>query len=195
MAKNRKEVQQLGFWDDEVKQLDHDEIVLWAYQNAELVLQAWLSVQTNWKKWESRAWLKSEIRCERFDLADLPSPPARLPFPQIVKKEIERPLIKKTGYNAATERYLGYADLVISYYMPDEVCWDSHDQEWHVTARTGMLLVEAKTVMPTLGDLMRQINLYRCVIDDVVVVSPDGQWADILNEQGVLFVNYPRIVA
>jgi hypothetical protein len=45
--------------------------------------------------------------------------------------------------------------------------------------------------MPTVGELMRQINLYRTAFGGkFVVVSPDDSRADILKEQGVTFVKY-----
>ncbi len=44
--------------------------------------------------------------------------------------------------------------------------------------------------MPSLGELMRQLNLYRLVYRDVVVVSPDASYQDLLREQGMLFMPY-----
>ena len=59
------------------------------------------------------------------------------------------------------------------------------------TQRANRILVEAKSELPTLGELMRQINLYRTAFDGkVVVVSPDDTFADILKEQGVTFIKY-----
>lgn len=55
------------------------------------------------------------------------------------------------------------------------------------------ILVEVKSAMPTLGELMRQINLYRTAFKGpVVVVSPDASFADILKEQRVTFVKYAQ---
>ncbi len=53
------------------------------------------------------------------------------------------------------------------------------------------ILVEAKSVMPTVGELMRQIQLYRTAFSGkFVVVSPDESYAQILAEQGVTFIKY-----
>ena len=59
-----------------------------------------------------------------------------------------------------------------------------------VARETGSLLAEAKTVMPSLDELMRQLNLYRVVYRDVVVVSPDASYQELLREQRILFVQY-----
>ncbi|KQZ47494.1 hypothetical protein [Massilia sp. Root1485] len=64
------------------------------------------------------------------------------------------------------------------------------DQQWHVTGRGQRLLVEAKTVMPSLGELMRQLNLYRLVYSDVVVLTPDTTHTQLLLEQGILLFPY-----
>jgi hypothetical protein len=54
-----------------------------------------------------------------------------------------------------------------------------------------VLLVEAKSVLPTVGELMRQIQLYRTAFGGkIVVVSPDDSYSNILSEQGVTFVKY-----
>ena len=40
---------------------------------------------------------------------------------------------------------------------------------------------------------MRQINLYRTAFKGpVVIVSPDDSYADLLHEQGVLFIKYQK---
>jgi hypothetical protein len=41
---------------------------------------------------------------------------------------------------------------------------------------------------------MRQINLYRLAYPDVIVAAPDNSYAEVLAEQGVLFVPYSNSV-
>ncbi len=53
------------------------------------------------------------------------------------------------------------------------------------------ILVEVKSKLPTLGELMRQINLYReAHRGKVVVVSPDDSYVEVLKTQDVLFLKY-----
>jgi len=55
------------------------------------------------------------------------------------------------------------------------------------------ILAEAKTKLPSLGELMRQIQLYRTAFyGHVVVISPDDSFAEILAEQDIVFIKYPQ---
>jgi hypothetical protein len=115
---------------------------------------------------------------------------------------LEYVLSSNTGYRDRLNRIIGYADLIIRLEIPEitprfasgrpsgsgevpnafEVTWD----------RGSLILVEAKSVLPTLGELMRQIRLYLTAFDGpVVVVAPDAKYAEILAEQRVAFVQCP----
>jgi hypothetical protein len=51
--------------------------------------------------------------------------------------------------------------------------------------------IEVKTEMPTVGDLIRQIQFYRKYVSGAwIVVSPDDKNSDILREQGINFFKY-----
>lgn len=56
--------------------------------------------------------------------------------------------------------------------------------------------IEVKTEIPSLGELIRQMNTYRAYTakeyfeKKYLVVSPDDRHVDILNEQGYLFYKY-----
>lgn len=54
------------------------------------------------------------------------------------------------------------------------------------------IYVEAKTRIPSLGELFRQLNTYREYVQGLfVVVSPDDKEADLIRQQGIKFVKYP----
>lgn len=192
MASAREKIPQLGLWDDEVPKLSHDAIVLWGYENAEQLVRAYLTAfpkkdyyKTFSEKWDSNCITNNS----GLALAHLPPMPEK-PTQFEAKKTLEQ-VIEQYAENAngrSLPRILGYGDLLITWFAPSVQWWEA---QWHVSQReAGSLLVEAKTVMPSLGELMRQLNLYRLVYRDVVVVSPDASYQDLLRDQGMLFVPY-----
>ena len=100
------------------------------------------------------------------------------------------------------------ADYLVKTETPKWECWLKNDKGFLVGAvdlaipadfwcRT--LFVEAKGTIGTLGELMRQINLYRGTelnkwggIEKTawLVVSPDDRFAAMLEEQGIHFLKY-----
>lgn len=207
MAKSREKIQQLGFWDTEVSKPDHDAVCLWAYENADLIFrivcpelfdQPWLKddVYLGYEKNNqsaielARTFLNANVR----------------PNPRVFNKTIEYVLKSHTGYQNRMERIVGYADLLIETELPrvrpkykaaatrggDDI-FDGFELTWSREREAPCILVEAKSSLPTVGELMRQIQLYRTAFNGkFVVVSPDDSYAQILAEQGVTFVQYTR---
>lgn len=199
MAKSREKVQQLGFWDAEVSKPDHDAVMLWAYDNAEMI------VRTVYPERYDQRWLKDEVlnnygwnEPKFVQLAREFTDANPRPNPRICGKTIEYVLKSYTGYQDRMERIVGYADLLIETELPAVAVSDDDThiiQAWTKDLgrrqRAPRVLVEAKSVMPTFGELMRQIQLYRTAFDGkMVVVSPDDQYASLLAEQGVTFIKY-----
>lgn len=192
MASAREKIPQLGLWDDEVPKLSHDAVVLWAYENAQQLVQSYLTTfpkkdyhKTFSETWDSSVIINNSGR-SLADLPPLPEKPTRLHGKKTLEQVIEQYPEHVNG--RSLPRILGYGDLLITWSTP-RVEW--HNEQWCVSHReAGSLLVEAKTVMPSLGELMRQLNLYRLVYRDVVVVSPDASYQELLREQGILFVQY-----
>lgn len=202
MAKSREKVNKnLGFWDNEVTEPDHDQIALWAYRNAEMILRTVCPERYDqrWQKDEvNYHWHNSEQ--STIDLAREFTNANERPNPRICTKALEYVLKRHTGYQDRTEIIVGYADLLIETERPTVVPqWTSGSSgslagfklEWAKDHQAPRVLVEAKTVIPSLGELLRQINLYRTAFSGkCVVVSPDDTFADILAEQGVTFIKY-----
>lgn len=206
MAKSREKVnQQLGFWDVEVTKPDHDAVCLWAYKNAETIFRAACPEMFD------RPWMTDEVYIDNQNNNDTGKAMAKTfaeanprPAPRITKKTLEYVLTSYTGHGKKLERIVGYADLVLETEIPqiypdykanpkgygDDV-FDGFVLGWSRRNDAPKILVEAKSVMPTVGELMRQINLYRTAFGGrFVVVSPDDTYAEILKEQGVTFVKY-----
>ena len=61
----------------------------------------------------------------------------------------------------------------------------------YVKWSSGKAFFEVKTEIPSLGELMRQLQLYRQYLrGNWFVVSPDTRFRDTLIEQGVGFIEY-----
>lgn len=210
MARTRDKIQQQGFWDVEVSNPDHDTVCMWAYENAEAIFRA------AYPDLFDRDWNQNDLQhisMESTEMRELAAAFLRntaRPNPRITKRSWEYVLKSYTGRNNDLERIVGYADLLIETAVPHiakayakastrygddvfvgfELGWKSDD--WGVPR----ILVEAKSKLPTRGELMRQIQLYRTAFRGrIVVVSPDDNYAQLLAEQDITFVWYPGFVA
>lgn len=209
MAKAREKVPQLGFWDTEVTKPDHDAVCLWAYDNAEMIFRKVCPERFD------KPWLQDEVHLGWNEHGDDRRAEAKKftdanprPNPRVTKKTLEYVLTRHTGYQDRTAQIVGYADLMIEtelpYIYPKYKDWEGNDvfdgftlgfttrlDRTRPYAEAPRILVEAKSFLPTVGELMRQTNLYRTAFDGkVVVVSPDDSYAEILAEQGVTFIQY-----
>lgn len=212
MARAREKVPQLGFWDTEVTKPDHDAVCLWAYENADLIFR------TIWPERFDKPWLQDEVHLgwhdergdeqERENLAREFAKANPRPNPRIARKTLEYVITRYTGYQDRTAQIVGYADLFLETELPcihpkfntlnGKDVFDGFTQGWSKRldwtrpyVEAPRILIEAKSVMPTVGELMRQINLYRTAFGGkFVVVSPDDSYAELLAEQGVTFVKY-----
>lgn len=201
MAKTRAKVQQHGFWDPEVSVNKHDEICIWAHEHALNIFRAVCpkDFDRNWVKGD----LPEELRSDQNALAlarEFQEKTPR-PVPRIKAKKLEYVLHSYSGYQDKVERLVGYADLLITTELPclypirdyDSIAYGKSQLtgfrlQWN---QGPSILVEAKSTMPTLGELMRQINLYRTAFRGlIVVVSPDDQFQSILADQDVSFIRY-----
>jgi hypothetical protein len=202
MAKSREKIQQLGLWDPEVTKPDHDAVCLWAYDNADLIFRTVCPERFD------KPWLNDEVRlgqgCGDQSIITLAKEFANAnprPNPRVSKRTLEYVLKTHTGYQDRLEKNVGFADLLIETQFPliapsyregatwrDDPIFDGFELTWG-SEKAPRILVEAKSVLPTVGELMRQIQLYRTAFKGkFVVVSPDDSYAKILSEQDVTFV-------
>jgi hypothetical protein len=206
MAKSREKIQQIGLWDPEVSNPDHDSVCLWAYENADSIFRTVCSDRFD------QPWLKNEIHFDEANKGQSANELAKTfmkdnsrPNPRVSRKTLEYVLKSYTGYRNDIERIVGYADLLITTELPRVVpkykvtttrgshdIFDGFQLAWS-SDDAPCILVEAKSVLPTVGELMRQIQLYRTAFrGKIVVVSPDDKHSQILIEQGVGFIKYSR---
>lgn len=69
---------------------------------------------------------------------------------------------------------------------------------WTVATADSDLLFEVKTSIPSLGELIRQVNHYRAYRQpnqSFYVVSPDDRFRPTIEAQGIGFIKYPEAVS
>jgi hypothetical protein len=210
MAKSREKIQQIGFWDDQVSNPNHDAVCIWAYENTDLILKAVYPERFDiaWRKDEiDFHGISQDAKTVTFCREFLDANPR--PNPKVTKKTIEYVLKSHTGYRESLERIVGYADLTIEVHFPSvsakfkpsaqyssERILEGFEMIWGKHKDAPGILVEVKSVLPTLGELLRQINLYRTAFyGKFVVIAPDDKYAEILVEQDVTFIQYKSLKA
>lgn len=91
--------------------------------------------------------------------------------------------IYNTNENQTYSNLVGFIDL----------CIDIEANLDNTKSKHYSFFIEVKTEIPSLGELIRQMNTYRAYTSKhwcekkYLVVSPDDRHFDILNEQGYLF--------
>lgn len=202
MAKSRSKIQQIGFWDAEVSDPTHDEICLWIHKHAEQLMQR------AFPSFYNCAWTESDYD-SRARAGDLTHSAARefmrstqKPNIRVVARLLEEPLVRRTGYRESIEIIVGYGDVIIQTERPQVIpvfhTSDPNEEttEFNITwtrYRSPSLLAEAKTVLPTIGELMRQLKLYKTAFGpSIAVVCPDASYEDIISDQGFLYLKYER---
>jgi len=185
--------QKLGFKDDDLKTPKHDEIVLWVSGHALDIVTAIWGTRAQWTPeqiCELNASLEEAYQpVERVIMTDLP---VRNPI-SVDKVKWEVPIM--------SDKYVvGFVDLMLKWSW-DEVTIDtgggwaiSHPNAkvtWEVKRFSQVVCIEAKSSIPSLGELVRQIRLYEQYCEKpYVVVSPDARYADVLKSQGIEFYHY-----
>jgi len=205
--------ERFGFADDDLKKPKHDEILLWLDKRAEEFIKEIISWTKVWPAQfverkveavtralktradslrESIARFNNEQYRKALALIDsyegLGEPPPR----EFRMRKIWEDAVTNVG---ATKYVVGFLDMVV---LVDnsELGVDDESQrlpKWYVTncAQEGFGF-EAKTAIPSLGELIRQLRLYQQYCRyQLYVVSPDDGFAEQLVEQGFGFIKYP----
>lgn len=205
-----------GLWDNQVEHADHDAVCWWVQDNPLLAIQAvdgdaFKSISDDPAKRHSRPVVEAKERGiwlperdlaameERFDsawrvmAADHPRPE-----PAVDGVECEHLLAWRPARSAPVQ--LGYADLAIHYRVAvPRVKYSGTTAndfrflgiEWDRCLRRSVF-VEAKTALPSFGDLMRQVNTYRRATGDHpwLVVCAHDDYAERLATQGIGFLRF-----
>jgi hypothetical protein len=132
-------------------------------------------------------------------LSDLPEPPT----PKIELRQPPRDECP-VGMGDRNNSIVGFLDMVVRCHVPKALVISGGKQSeydyqrnikewtdptWAISYDEKLLGFEIKTSIPSYGELMRQVNTYRRYFGgELVVVSPDGRFADQVRSQGVRFV-------
>jgi hypothetical protein len=171
--------------DKDIESVKHDEIMVWLDKNLYSIIGKIYPNLTG-KRWSKRDILRYEYEsnedfdaiCQKIETL-LETLPQKKPF-TIYKKTWEWPINKDKEIISRRE---SYKDIKIE---PE--------------IRHLGIVFEVKTSI-SLGQLIRQVNFYKqnfkfsdgtaYVLDpDFVVVSPDRRYEEILDEQGIFFLEY-----
>lgn len=97
----------------------------------------------------------------------------------VTTKKLEYPIVQNGHYKVI----VGFLDLLVT--------GNLFDQE-EKFIKSFAVAIEVKSVIPSIGDLVRQINFYRKFesLTHWIVVSPDDHFAEILKQEGILFYKY-----
>ena len=171
--------QKLGFADSDLKTPRHDEIMLWLDKHALDVVVA--TVGNQWTE-QDIDWLNEELKKHHKPTITLADLPPRKPL-ELISVTWEYP-IKSGTY------VVGFIDLVIQY-DADSLTLNEYDYSYTPCRSRFIICVEVKSSIPSAGELIRQIQLYRQYQKGTyVVVSPDARYADVLRSQGIEFYHY-----
>jgi hypothetical protein len=201
--------ERFGFADPDLKTPKHDAIMFWLDTEIPTVLTQLFGAP----RWEYRdsfdssyypsgmpeggmlaakPGLKEEINAE---LGITSLPPKRS-----IVKVWERPILDRARSSTYT---IGFADMYVSWGDQWIDClwkpWSPFEfiKSRVITARDRGVYFEVKPNISSLGELIRQLRMYRTYTEPEekwVVVSPDTRFADKLREQGFGFIAVPQAV-
>lgn len=106
MAKSRDKLQQVGFWDEEVSKPDHDEVVQWAYRNAEYIFRAACPTLFD-RQWTLKdvSWFSPSDEESGREAAETFMAKTPRPNPQIKRKWLEQVISTQTDQPTAAAPY------------------------------------------------------------------------------------------
>ena len=123
MARAREKTPQIGFWDAEVSEVNHDQIQIWVHNNIERVLRVAIpdGFDRGWKEEDSsyscepgRGISMEELREARHRaINEIPRPD-----PKAGQIDLEHALIRCHGYADRSQQIVGYADLLVLIEFP-----------------------------------------------------------------------------
>ena len=182
--------------DPEVKTPEHDAIMMWLDANMEQVLQACLCpdyAKRSWKEeYLDQVFDQYVKECrhlsKRYETRSILPEPPRPRKVEIVRSKWEVP-VKREQY------VIGFIDMRVEFvWIKTLRISDYSDDPWSQSGDHCVVNIEVKPAIPSVGELIRQINLYREYLKgDYCVVSPDGRWVDVLKAQKIGFIACPDL--
>lgn len=187
--------QRFGFQDDDLKNPNHDEIMIWLDKNIDRLITEDCFYQRYLKYWQSSCedTIARESEGEVFSIDSLPYDPV------ITEKTWEYVITNQTYKSKFT---VGFVDFLITVQFPvvwsrptDDTAWRRYEnQEFfhNIATEEQNLAFEIKTTIPSLGELIRQVRMYETYLPGIsfYVVSADNRYVEMLKSQNIGFVKY-----
>lgn len=173
--------QKFGFQDDDLKSPKHDDIMVWLDTNIERIFKE------RFIKYFIAEWNESVEKTKKT-VGDISGYSENvLPGEIQIKKIWEMPIVNK-NYT------IGFIDFVISFEYPKLLCTNQYRsivQEAYIDWKMDSFAFEVKTVIPSVGELIRQIRMYQTYFNyTFYVVAPDDKYEQVLKSQNIGFVKY-----
>lgn len=120
---------------------------------------------------------------------------------RILRKRAEVLLLQESGGRYPAPRLMGFADIVVAYDVikfPTLIRIGEGRLKWRVERESRIAVIEVKSAWPTVGNLLRQLNLYRWCsplgFDGVhrtdVVIGPDDSVMETVSQHGYRLVTF-----
>ena len=212
MANEREKVtllQRLGFDDADLTMPEHDEIMAWLdRQLHEYPVQMLNEIVDGYSKdiWLDRCnkllegWKRLEGPSEEDTKRMLETvPPWNSPdrgavTVDSIEKEFPVMAVNSRNPERRSRAVVGYIDMYADVGKQIPMLWRNGDLkvEWAYDVTHFRLAIEVTTSIPSLRELICQINIYRQqrIANYYVVVSPDDRFIEPLKQQDIHFIRY-----
>jgi len=216
----------IKYWlkEKELKTPEHDEMVLWSFANAEKILDdlkflegdyfyryEGTSDSGSWN-WEKKEYIVldnlEDYRLKDFEdekkeveedyevfLQDIEEDPNR-----VIKKEWKGEMIKKhIEYSIPNKYYLAFTDLMfeLRFYSFSSKYFNFGKWNKPYKVQEKAIYLEIKPRIKSIGEVMRQINYYKKVLENqdaiFIIVTKTKGLKEIFKSQGVLVYEYNEI--
>lgn len=176
--------QRFGFQDHELKTPEHDRIMLWLDAHVDAWILGRISLGWNKEKVERMASEMSDLVKDsvgQWAPGDLP--PRTV---SIVSKVWESPVMSGKYMVGFIDMKVDVKQSALTYTIPRR---SQEFPEWSAYLTDWFYLFEVKPSIPSVGEVIRQIRMYKQYQPGTyVVVSPDDRCAVTLKGQGIEFL-------
>jgi len=216
-ARRKVDSQTMQLFDAEVDKPEHDQVMTRLFQDPDAIHRLLLELHGG-------ALLKPIVDSDVFVLETFDGHSTirtKIPYSEAVAMSGVAPVwtslspirLSKKGLECLLDHYaegarvarlIGFIDMVVEYKlikglpMLTRNSGVSGPAEWALNAETRVAAIEVKGSWPTAGNLIRQLNLYRCSVTrgyfngrrTNFVVGPDDSMADLIHEHGYRLVTF-----
>lgn len=181
------EIEKVMGKDEDLKTPVHDAIIMWLNKAIDIYFAKWVSVKKNWDEIDFK--FEHGFNKSQINLDSLPEKPNL----KLISKTIEYPITRGSSniLVAVPDMRVYYQTPYLFFYVSGEISIDYDDHyAWF----------EVKSKVNSLGELLRQINIYRQYAylergrmnNKWFLVAPriGDEFLQIIKEQGIRFIEF-----